>query len=147
MAISRNVPNNLGDAAKLAFRDKVLNKLPTDARQALIDLVCAESTVINWESAYAIFAMYFPELLSESNRMSKDNLIAALNTFEQGEYSVFEEWIENGLINDIELDDYENYTFDDVVAILSKFLYDYEYCDMQEDCDELAVYIARQIFE
>ena len=143
MAISKSTPENIEDAAKQIFEDKILNELHGDSRKALSALM----PDINWRNAYGIFVEYFPEIVAESDGMTLDMIVDALTVYDNSVFSDIDDWAEdnrnyywwlkeeNALLN-----------FDDVVQLLSQYLYDYEVYDEREDCDSEAKHIARAIY-
>lgn len=138
---------SLPDINKI-LQEKIVDELPRASALALSKLLKDPSTHIDPYVAYSIFVDYFPEILAGDEGMSIDDIMSALYTYDDGHYSVFDEWIDVTNLDEIFVDtiDPEHLSFTDVVAILSVFLYDYEYQDMREDCGDLAVRIARDIY-
>ena len=131
------------------LQEKIIDELPRASALALSKLLADPSTHIDSYVAYSIFVEYFPEINVSSGGVSIWNINKALSTYEDGRYDVFEEWLDVTDLNEIFVDtlDLEHLSFNDVSSILSVFLYDYEYEDMREDCDDLAVRIARDIYK
>lgn len=144
MAISKNTPENIEDAAKSIFKQKILDKLSdSDAREALVKLI---EDKIDWNYAYSVFSEYFPEIVSDSSGMTLDELIDAIEQLGDPDVETFAEWVEQESDNYLWLRNNPMLDFNDVVSTISQYMYDYEIHDDWDDCNEFALSYARLVY-
>jgi hypothetical protein len=151
MAIDKHGFDNAEESAKSTFEQYFINKLPEVYKDALIDLISSGAFEVDWEAAHAVLVSHFPEMLAESDGMTMEELAVALVSFDE-EYDRFIDWVEatrDEYTFPTRLGTKSNpiYNFHSICSILSSFFYDEEYEDTEEECEDLAEEVARQIYK
>ena len=142
---------------KELFFNKVVDKVSDRNAYAVLTDMLNDDSCINWGKLYRIIADNFPEVdqsdYSKELTLEDVGEILALKTFNhwwyEGSFNDFEEWLEQNNNNPYvyHYEPLDLYSFQAVVNILSQYFYDYEYGEDTKDCDDLALYVTREVFE
>ena len=148
---------NTTKKAKELFLNNVIDRVSDKNAYAVLMDMLNDDSCVNWSRLYRIIADNFPELDQSdySKELTLDDVseILASRMFNyywfEGSFTDFEEWLDQNNNNPYTYH-YEPsnlYFFKEIVNILSQYFYDYEYGEDTKDCDDLALFVARKVFE